>query len=400
MSKLVKRIEKEFFLKILYDEQIPLTYYKDRTEITLFLKTPPKDTLVFKTNWPADGVNVPGKMSLMFTYREDAMLFDVNILEIHDTEIICAVPESIRKNLDRSHLRVKLPPQVNIKVSFWGDRYNFPFNRLRQYSPLSGSVATLPSLKGQVESFVKANDYGYKVVVFNKEHEFASTEEQVLAHTGKTLFFPVVKDGLPQKDPYNRNRIVTEDLFNRYLLEEMGIEGRAAEAAYAKLVREKVLSGVVSEVWVPILFQEYAVGYVRIWSNSAEKQLLDYLMIDTLFKYAEVMAQLLKEKGYFDKMKMANVTFNADVQDISVSGLLFTCANPDISMKLMPECDLKVTITTLNRSLDIKSTITRNYRDKSSIFVGCHFKDMSAEDIRYLFECIYAKPFKETKKAH
>jgi len=398
MSKLVKRIEKEFFLKILYDEQLPVTYHKNRAEYTLFLKSSPRETLVFKTSRPIDELGVSSRISLMFAYREDSMLFDVDVMDIRDGEIICSIPDNIRKNLDRSHMRVNLPPEVQIKISFWEDRYNLPFTRLRQYHPVAGSLATLPSLKAQVEAMARANDYGYKLVIFTKDIELSATEEQVLAHTGKILFLPETKLGFPQTDPYNRNnRIVTEDVFNRYLLETSGIEGRPAEAVALRFIQDKAASGVCSDAWVPILFQEYAVGYIRVWIHDTEKPPLDYMVLDTLHKYAEAMAQLLRERGYFDKLKMPSPSFKASVQDISVSGLLFTCPFPEISMKLMAGCDLRVTIATLRRSLDIKATITRNYRDKSAVFVGCQFKDMSPEDIRYLFECIYAKPFSEAK---
>ena len=395
MSKLVKRIEKEFFLKILYDEQLPVTFNKDRAEYTLFLKAAPKDNLVFKTSRSISGLNISNKISLVFSYRGDSLLLDVTVTDIRDGEIICNVPESIRKNLDRVHARVNLPPEVHVRVSFLDDRYALPFPRLRTYHPVLGSVATFASLKDQVERLVKDNEYGYKLMVFSKD-EFTSTEEKVLAYTGKTLFLPEVKNGLPQTDPYNRDRIVTADVFGRYVLENMGVEGRAAETIALRFIQEKVTSGVISDAWIPILFQEYAVGYIRVWMNKAGKPPLDYLTIDTLHKYAEVMAQLLKEKGYFEKMKMPDTSFKANVQDISVSGLLFNCPIPEVSLKLMAGCNLKVTITTLRRSLDIKATVTRNYRDKAATFVGCQFKDMNAEDIRYLFECIYAKPFTDT----
>jgi len=401
MSKLVRRIEKEFFLKILYDEQLPVTYYKGRAEYTMHLKNAPKDRLVFKTSQPIDGLGVSSKVSLMFSYREDAMLFDVDVMDIRDGEVICNIPESIRKNLDRTQMRVNLPPEVQIKTSFLDDRYNLSFLRLRQYHPVLGGVSTLTSLKGQVEAFVKENDYGYKMVIFTPEIELAAMEEQVLASTGKVLFLPETKYGFPQTDPYNRNsRIVTEDVFNRYLLEEKGIEGRAAEVASLRFLQDKINSGVVSDAWVPILFQEYTVGYIRIWSQNAEKPPLDYLALDTLQKYAEVMARLLKERGYFEKMKMANDPFGVNVQDISVSGLLFTCPSPEVAIKLMPGCDLEITIATLHRNLKIKATVMRNYRGKTSIFVGCQFQDMNIEDIQYLFECIYAKPFTDAKLPH
>jgi len=398
VSKLVKRIEKEFFLKILYDEQLPVSYHKDRTGYTLFLKAAPKDSLIFKTSRPIDGLTASSKISLVFSYRGDSLLVDVTVMDIRDGEIVCNVPESIRKNLDRTHMRVNLPPEVQVNISFLDDRYALPFPRLRQYHPVQGTLANLTRLKEQVERLVKDNDYGYKLQVFNNA-EFSTTEEQVLANTGKTLFLPDVRNGLPQTDPYNRNRIVTTEVFSRYLLESMGVEGRAAETMAIRFIQEKVNSGVISDVWIPILFQEYAVGYIRVWMSKAGKAPLDYLTIDTLHKYAEVMALLLKEKGYFDKMRMTHTSFRANVQDISVSGLLLTCPIPDVSIKLMPGCDLKVMINTPYRSLNIKATVTRNYRDKSSIFVGCQFKDMNAEDIGYLFECIYAKPFTDANSS-
>ncbi|MCL2192581.1 MAG: PilZ domain-containing protein [Treponema sp.] len=400
MSKLVKRIEKEFFLKVLYDEQLPVTYYKDRVEYTLFLKGTPKDTMTFKTSRAIDGLTVSSKISLMFSYHGDSMLFDVDVMDMRDGEVVCRVPESIRKNLDRSHMRVNLPPEVNISVSFQGDRFNLPFPKLRQYYPVKGTLSTLASLREQVEKLVKDNDYGYKLVVFNKQEEISSPEERLIAHMGKTLFLPEVKSGFPKEDPYNQSRIVTEDVFNRYLLENMGIEGRTADAVSARFFQEKTARGVVSDVWVPILFQEYTVGYIRVWIREAGKLPLDFMVIDTLHKYAEVMAQVLKQKGYFDQMKSVPPPFRANVKDISVSGLLFTCPIPELSMKLMVGCDLQITVATLRRSLDINATITRNYREKASTYIGCQFKDMNADDIRYLFECIYAKPFTDTKLPH
>jgi len=398
MSKLVKRIEKEFFLKIVYDEKLPLTYNKDRAEYTLHLKAPPKESLIFTMAQPIDGLCVSSKISLMFNYRGDSMLFDVTVLDIRDKDIVCNVPESIRKNLDRGHMRVNLPSQIQVHVSFFSDRYNLPFPRLRQYNPALGSLATLQSLKKQVEALAATHEYGYKMTIFAKDVELSVTEEQVLAHTGKVLFIADTRHGLPQTDPYNRgNRIVTEDVFNRYLLEAKGIEGRAAETAFNRFVQDKANSGVVSDAWVPIIFQEYTVGYLRMWSGNAKKPPMDFMMLDTLHKYAEAMSLLLKEKGYFDKMKMDNTPFIADVQDISVSGLLFTCPIPDISLKLMQGCDLKVTVANLRRSLDIKATVTRQYREKGTFFVGCQFKDMNIDDIQYLFESIYAKPFTETR---
>lgn len=281
MSKLVMRIEKEFFLKILYDEQLPITHHKDRAEYTLFLKSAPKDNLVLRTPAAIDGLGVSSKLSLMFNYRGDAMIFDVNVMDVRDGEIVCNVPESIRKNLDRTHMRVHPPPEVQVTAAFLEERYSFPYPRLRHYAPLLGGTATLQSLKTQVEALVQNNGYSHKIVIFTKDQEFSETEEHVLAHVGKTLFLPEASKGFPQTDPHNQNKIVTEDMFYRYLLESRSIEGRASESIYLRFLQEKVNSGVVSDAWVPILFQEYTVGYIRIWSGNPKKPLIDYMIRST-----------------------------------------------------------------------------------------------------------------------
>ena len=47
MATPIKRIEKEFFLKVLYDEQLPIVFLHNRTEYALRVEQPVKDWISF-----------------------------------------------------------------------------------------------------------------------------------------------------------------------------------------------------------------------------------------------------------------------------------------------------------------------------------------------------------------
>ena len=394
MSKTVNRIEKEFFLKLLFDEQLPLTYRRDRAEYTLFLASPPKERLALKPDRPIERLPAGSSMNLTFSHNGVPMLFDVEVTGMNYSEIICSIPANILKNLDRTNMRVTLPPEVCVHVSFLEDRYGLaPLPRLRQYHPVRDDFHAPAAAKERVDALVSEGACSVKMELFGGSG-LSATEEKVLAYTGKTIFLQNVANGFPQKDYFGQNRLVTADVFSRYLLEDLGIEGRAAEAFTSGFFKEKTRSGVTSDAWVPILFQEYTVGCLRAWVSGDARPPVSHTALDALTRYAEVMALVLKKKGAFAESKLANEPFRATVHDISTSGMLFTCPDPELALKFMPKCDLKVTLSTLRRNVDIKATVIRKYRDRSSAtYIGCQFKGMEAEDTKFLFECIYAKPF-------
>ena len=392
MSTLVKRIEKEFFIKMLHTEQIPLVYYRGRDEYTLFLKIATKDILIFTVNQSLLDLHIEKKISLMFKHREEPMVFEVNIVDLRDGEIICGVPETIRRDLDRSHIRISPPPNVDIKVSFFEDRFNLPFPRLRKYHPIVWNLSDFLNVKEDVQKLVEDNGCDYKMAIFGKGELF-TMEEKVIAHTGKVFFMPNVEQGFPTEDPSGEDRIVTLEEFQRYLFEDRGIDGTNANTITTAFIREKKRSKVIADIWVPMIIQEYVFGYIRLFSSDAGKPPISITVIDKLNRYAELMAQVFVKKGQFDKMKMNTGHFDTYVRDISISGMLFTCPFPDIAIKLMPGCDLRANISFPSnpRVLNLKARIIRLQREWPDVFAACCFQDISDDDAKLLSEYIYAR---------
>jgi hypothetical protein len=95
MATPIKGIEKNFFLKVLYDEQIPVIYLKDQTEYTLTLEKAPKEELYFRSNSIISGLRAKRKMGLMFNYWGRVISFSSEIISFRDDHIVVAAPEAI-----------------------------------------------------------------------------------------------------------------------------------------------------------------------------------------------------------------------------------------------------------------------------------------------------------------
>jgi hypothetical protein len=240
-------------------------------------------------------------------------------------------------------------------------------------------------------AWIKGIASGYRLVIF-KDLKPDTIEERIVAETGKTFFIPSTRLSLPQQDPYPRKRLIVEETFRRYL-ESTGTPLSHIDDAITRFLKSKFDGGIFSDAWVPILFQEYVIGYIHVWLSKPDKAPLDYELIDALYQFAKVLAFSLKENGYFEMGRMKNEPFQGKVVDISASGLLFAYPHSPLSVILLPESELSVRLITPNRTINTNAEIVRRYKDSTMGYFGCRFLDMAPEDMRFFFEFIYGKPF-------
>jgi hypothetical protein len=397
MATPVKNIEKEFMLRVLYEEDIPVIYLKDRIEHLFFLKKPAREDLFFQTDKPIRDVKVKDRIDLMFDYLSRTIVFTAEILQIKDQEITCAIPDFLYKDVDRSYSRVSVPSEMQVQFTFLGERYNLSFPKVTEYETGDGGdflqnsdPKSLAGLIEQMAAWIKNFASAYRLVLF-KDTKPSTVEERIISETGKTLFLPSTKDGFLQNDPFPQKRIITENMFRRYL-ESTGIGLAFIGNACARFLKTKTDNGTLSDAWIPILFHEYVIGYIHIWNNVEGRPPFDYTMIDVLYQFAKVLAYSLKINGYFEEGKVENDYFEGKVIDISASGLLFAYPHSESASALHPESKLTVRIITPQRSITTEAIIVRRFKDKSQGYYGCQFEKMDPQDLGYLFESIYGKP--------
>ena len=305
MATPVGRIEKEFLLKAIYDEKLPIMYMKERTEYIFKLEHSAGDELTFLPDRPLGKLKVHSKLPLLFDYRGQVIDFNVEVLSQKDDLIICKVPDVLYKNLDRNYLRVDAPSDLKIRFLFRGDRYNLSFPKVSEYENIvsddlirSLDPRNLSGLIKQITGALKNFSDGYKIINF-KEKKPETIEERIVAETGKTLFIPSTVGFLPKTDPYPKKRIITEDIFKRYL-ETTGVGPSFLDENISRFLKNKFEDEIYSDAWVPILFQEYVIGYIRIWIDKQARLPFDFSVLDTVYQHAKVLAFSLKENGYFE----------------------------------------------------------------------------------------------------
>ena len=400
MATPIKRIEKDFLLKCLHDEQIPIMYISGRTEYILHLVRPAKSDIVFRSDRPVAGLKPRRKMDLMFDYKSQVIIFSIEVDTVKDDTITAQAPEFLFKNLDRSYSRISMPDDLKVQFTFRGDRFSLHYPKVQEYK--SGDIGEwlnkvdpkdLQGLIDQMASYIRSFASGYKMVIF-KEVKPTTTEERVVAETGKSLYLPSTLANFPQSDPYPKKRLITEEIFRRYM-ESTGVNLLYLDSAVSRFVKQKFDAGFFSDAWVPILFQEYVIGYIHIWINQEGKLPFDYNIIETLYQFAKVLAYSLKINGYFNSGRIKNEPFEGKIIDISASGLLFAYPHSGLSSALLPDSELAVRLSVMQRNIRASAKIVRRYKDNSLGYFGCRFLDMAPEDMRFLFEYLYGKPFTE-----
>jgi hypothetical protein len=246
-------------------------------------------------------------------------------------------------------------------------------------------------LINQMAKWINGYASGYKLVFF-KNVKPASTEERIIADTGKILYLPAKSASLPQTDPFPQKRIITEEMFKLFL-EKFKTAPSGVNDACARFIKAKYKSGIVSDAWVPVLFQEYVVGYIHIWLNdNEEKPPFSFKTIDMMYQFAKVVAYSLKINGFFEQGNMKNKPLEGNIIDISVSGILFAYPHARFASALLQGSKLAVKLISPRRTISSESTIVRCFSDNTLSYFGCQL-DLAPEDIRFLFEFLYGRPF-------
>jgi hypothetical protein len=397
MAKPIKRVEKDFFLNVLYNDQVPIMYLRDRSEYILTLDKPARKELFLKPNRPIGSLNIKDKMDLMFKYQGQVISFTVEVSSFEKEGIVAALPEFLYKNLDRAYSRIGVPSDLDVQFTFFGDQYNLAFPRVTEYEEeeIGGFVRDMDSrnlsgLIAQMGSWVQGYADGYKFVIF-KNVKPASWEERIIAETGKVLYLPSTHVSFLTSDSHPKKRLITEDLFRQYL-ESTGVNPAHTGEAVARFVKGKFDKGIFSDLWVPILFQEYVIGYIHAWISDKNKPPFDYTVVDTLCQFAAVLAYSFHTNGFFEEGKIRDTSFDGRVIDISASGLLFAYPQSGLASALQLDTELAVQFSALKRTVSTNARIVRRYRDSTHYYFGCRFLDMVPEDMRFLFEFLYGKP--------
>jgi len=394
----ISRIEKEFIIQALWDKKIPLEVHGKKHKIPGVVLTFDDETVEIE---PTDGgfdMFLNGDIvRVYFSYFGNVMTFESRVIRPGEI-LILSFPKRILKNLTRKYERVPTPDNVELSFTVKETKVELRFPKTEEYDPVippqveenfnSSSIADLVNdFKKNAPEFSDENN-----IVMFREKAPEGFEEEVITRTGKCLFIPSTAEPFPMTDLDTNGRIIT-----RYMLyaEAEDIPEGSGEVSRDKiddhLLKKKQL-GIVSEIYSPVLYHEYAVGYIRI-AKRIGSGVLQNRDLDYVHQFSKILAYTLKINGYFKGEKPTENEYKAEILDISASGLLFMHTSPSLRSLIVLYTDLKIQLLVGERRMNIYSRIMRKFQVGNKTFYGLQFLEMEPEDFRYLFQFVYGRDF-------
>jgi len=398
MAILVKSIEREFLLSTAMRERSPITMSASGGEWTVRIVAVDKDKVAFNHELPLAMLRKGLAYDFRYNVRGQTIAFKATMLEPGEKRFVASMPDKVYKNLSRRFIRLPPPGDLSASFAFEGERYDLDFPSSAGYNPAKEpepsphfDPADLRGLMAEFErkALAIASDRG---IVMFKDRKPESAPERLAAATGRCFYLPTALAGLPRSDPFADRTILTRDDFLQYYIDS-GMEPDFAEDEVTRLERSKRSSNVLSELVVPILFQDYAIGYASVVNRQAGKPPFDLGSVETFLAFARVFSWSLKIHGYFKDAPRLDDDYKTQVVDVSAGGLLFACRDPRLIQALKEGTAVSVRLNAKKRVVDAGGTIRRHYAGSGEGFFGIEFHVMAPEDFRFLFEYLYGRPF-------
>jgi hypothetical protein len=400
MGMPVGRIEKEFVFKVLVDEGAECDVHGSQKEARCRFAAAGEDLLDLA---PVEGelpLFPPGEELRVFFYlKNNYHTFLTTVHEADGKHLSVRRPEGVYKNLQRKYERVR--PHGDIEVSFTlsGRRIELNFPKTERFSPVEPPETSAEFDPHRIQELVSAfrrkmdTLCSANTITMLRDKLPRAWDDKVVTRLGKSLWIPSTEEDFPARDPFPDERIITRADLVR-LEEESGaapyvISGRLGNILYEKAQKKDIFS----ELFCPILYNEYAVGIIHAWNTGGRRERIAKPVVEYVQQFARVLSYSLVRNGYFRAEAAAERRYEAPIIDMSASGLLFAHTNADLGRELLVHTDLDLVMRLEGKPLQIGARIMRKFKDADSVYFGALFLRITPEDFAFLFKFLYGKPF-------
>jgi hypothetical protein len=394
----LNRVEKEFVLATARDEGIPILLMAGKGEWPTRIRELRPERIALEHAIPLRLLRRWQEYEFRFVYREQAIAFSARLAEAREGNLSVEMPETVYKNLGRRYSRRRGPQEIEVSFGFQGDRIELAFPQTRRFDPVAAPEPSPDFKPEDIRSLVHA--FGERAEAVASEHAIVmfkdrkpeSQAEKLIVKTGLSFYLPSAMAGIPKVDPYMTPRFITRPAFADWLRDQ-GMPAELVEEEVLRFEREMRNSGVYSELLVPILFQEYVIGYLSLVNRQEGQPPFDLSILEAFQQFALVLAYSLKINGYFRDAPRRNRDWEAAIIDLSAGGMLFANPSRELSAALLPGSVLDLSLRIGQRRLRTKAMLKRRYQDAELFYYGVELVGMAPEDFRFLFEVLYGRPY-------
>ena len=393
MGQKLDRIEKQFVLNSVIEQKIKLKIHGNKKEI--------EGKLIDYTN---DEITInlinsfefsSGDELRIFFFFNKSHTFNSLVKEIRKESIIIENPEGIYKSLERKHERIKAPENANVFFLFKGTNIALEFPKTIHYSRDKHENKSdfekrnikdlIQDFRAQMKNKVSSNE-----IIILRNRLVDTFEEKFLCETTKSLWIPSTLEDIPKTDPFPDNRIITKKDFIEYE-KNMGTPESFIKSHIENILFEKTKTNIYSELYTPILYMQYFVGYIHLINNMDNQVRINRELFETSYAFSKILCHTMELNGYFDSKNNEDRKYKPTIINISASGILFSLPTNTLSSQIHLHTDINLNLIIKKRKLEIFSRVIRKFTTKNQLFLGLQYLEISPEDYRYLFETIYGK---------
>lgn len=397
MIQSVSQIEKEFLIKTIVQNEQPVRFHGVSTIGTGLI------TKIDRSSMSVDILNTFDDTPFClfehitgyFDCHGSKYAFDTTVRNCNQNRILIDPPVKLLKSLQRKFVRVRKPRGVEILFHLANEDIILDYPVCPEYISVEANERTAQNAGEKIPDLVNAfkNQLADKcsnsTIIMFRTKKPELFEEELISKTGKVLFIPSTGALLPKNDPYPEGRIITQGIEESFEDPNYFIEG----SKFEKLLVEKKTQAISSEIWCPIVYYQYVVGYINVVNMGAES--FDISMVDYLWDFSRLLALKLKESGYFS---LATDTIEprrhrAGILDISPGGMFISLPKTEIRTPIREGSIFAIEIQFATKNINCSARITRRYDENDSTLYGMSFTDITSGDVSTLYEFLYRRPY-------
>ncbi len=390
----VSRIEQEFILASVQEKAIPVQVHGTRQEATGRIDSVSADEVVIALDAPIK-TGREERLRVFFSYFGHVMTFLARVRSMDDKRLVVSYPRGVYKNLQRKYERVPPPTGVRVYFVLENERVELNFPKSEEYNPADKpqysdkfDPASLGRLVATFRESVSTRCSESRITMF-RDRAPSGFEEEIMTRTGRMVVIPSSDAVLSELERRMADRVVSRAALVRERAEAgLDLGGRS----FAAIQQEKRGKGILSELYCPILFHQYVVGCIYLVCTERAMD-LDAELVEYVHQFSEVLDYSLSINNYFQGAETVTERFDAEIVNLSASGVLFTHDAPSLKEKLVTYADLPLVLEIGERKISLQSRIMRKYEDATTCYYGVQFLDVKPEDFRFLFDFVYGKKF-------
>lgn len=391
MAKEIKRIEKEFVLKSLADVESTVEVHADRQRTGMKLLTFDSKGLALSASDTPE-LSKDDEVAVYFRFRGQPMTFTTRVIRRKDEMLWLAVPEGIYRDLSRSFERIVAPEGISVSMVIEGQEVTLNYPDSETYEPVeeptfdAGFDATkISELLAAFRERARRYATEEKIVMF-RERKPTSTEEQIIAKSGKILVLPFFPNPGLIRNTFVRERILTQEDVVAQLVGASDKPVFEALQTITETIESLGRRNVRHELYCPVLFQRYVVGYLYLMRAGSDVGTFQPETFEFVLQFARVFSYSLKANGYF-KAEPVKKELPAQLLNISGSGVLFSYPIKGPSIPLYATVDMHLHLD--NQTIPLRGRVMRKYRDPGRTYMGVQFSGLSEETRAKLFRRLY-----------